>query len=322
MSATTTLLLVLGLLGVGFLVVWLSAARKRELRLPRPLEIAIGFGTNFFDTLGIGSFATTTSMFKLWRVVPDQNIPGTLNVGHTVPTIVQALIFISIVRVDPTTLCLLIVAATAGAWFGAGVVANWPRSYVQVGMGAALLTAAALFLLGQPRLFSNRRHRACAPRAELVVRCRNEFLSWCADDFGNRAVRAVYDSDQPAGNEPRYCISHYDGVVCILDAGRRHAIHSFRQLRTSSVVWIGVGRHPSSVDCGLPREIAAIDRHEMARHHRRRVCGHGDAAFGIRGTPEARPGPVNIQNKTPRELLVRWGVSHMVPRAGIEPATP
>ncbi|MGZ3518881.1 MAG: permease [Vulcanimicrobiaceae bacterium] len=153
MSATTTLLLVLGLLGVGFLVVWLSAARKRELRLPRPLEIAIGFGTNFFDTLGIGSFATTTSMFKLWRVVPDQNIPGTLNVGHTVPTIVQALIFISIVRVDPTTLCLLIVAATAGAWFGAGVVANWPRSYVQVGMGAALLTAAALFLLGNLGFF-------------------------------------------------------------------------------------------------------------------------------------------------------------------------
>jgi uncharacterized membrane protein YfcA len=153
MRATTVLLLVLGLLSVGFLIVWLLAARKRELRFPRLLEIAIGFVTNFFDTLGIGSFATTTSLFKLWRVVPDQNIPGTLNVGHTLPTVVQAFIFISIVRVDPTTLCLLIAAAVTGAWLGAGVVANWPRNYVQIGMAAALLAAATLFLMGNLGFF-------------------------------------------------------------------------------------------------------------------------------------------------------------------------
>ena len=35
----------------------------------------------FFDTLGIGSFATTTAIFRAWRLVPDELIPGTLNVG-------------------------------------------------------------------------------------------------------------------------------------------------------------------------------------------------------------------------------------------------
>jgi uncharacterized membrane protein YfcA len=34
-----------------------------------------------------------------------------------------------------------------GSWFGAGVVANWPRRNIQIGMGLALLAAAAFFTL-------------------------------------------------------------------------------------------------------------------------------------------------------------------------------
>jgi uncharacterized membrane protein YfcA len=103
-----------------------------------------GFVTNFFDTLGIGSFATTTSIFRQWSLVSDELIPGTLNVGHTVPSIVQAFIFIRIVPVDARTLALMIAAAVTGAWVGAGVVAGWPRRKVQLGMGAALFGAAAI----------------------------------------------------------------------------------------------------------------------------------------------------------------------------------
>ena len=65
----------------------------------------------------------------------DERIPGTLNVGHTLPTITQALIFIAIVNVDVWTLTLMIAAAVAGSWFGAGMVAGWPRRYIQLGMG-------------------------------------------------------------------------------------------------------------------------------------------------------------------------------------------
>ena len=56
---------------------------------PSPLQLTIGFVTNFFDTLGIGSFATTTAAYKLKGIVPVKLIPGTLNVGHTLPTILQ-----------------------------------------------------------------------------------------------------------------------------------------------------------------------------------------------------------------------------------------
>src|SRR5512132_3117179 len=51
------------------------------------------------------------------------------------------------------TLFALIAAAVLGAWLGAGVVASWPRRKVQIGMGAALLGAAALMLMTQLNLF-------------------------------------------------------------------------------------------------------------------------------------------------------------------------
>jgi len=129
-----------------------TVARQRAARrdtssiTPTPLQIAIGFVTNFFDTLGIGSYATTTAMYRAWKAVPDEKIPGTLNVGHALPTIVQALIYITIVEVEFTTLVAIIGAAVAGAWLGAGIVSGFSRRNVQIGMGFALLGAASLML--------------------------------------------------------------------------------------------------------------------------------------------------------------------------------
>ena len=99
----------------------LARAKKRHhprARRPRPGTLVIGFVTNFFDTLGIGSFATTTALFQAPQLVPDEHIPGTLNVGHALPTVAQALIFIAAVAVDPRTLIAMIVAAVAGALAG------------------------------------------------------------------------------------------------------------------------------------------------------------------------------------------------------------
>jgi uncharacterized membrane protein YfcA len=120
---------------------------------PTALQIAIGAGTNFLDALGIGSFATTTTIFRLKRMVPDRIIPGTLNVGHTLPTFAQAWIYTSVIPVDVLTLVSMIVAAVLGAWLGAGIVASWPRRKVQLGMGLALLAAAVFMLMRQLNLF-------------------------------------------------------------------------------------------------------------------------------------------------------------------------
>ncbi len=147
MSIQLILHIGLAIVAVVILVALVRVLPQHRAGWPKPIETAIGFVTNFFDTLGIGSFAPTTSMFKLWRLVPDEQIPGTLNVGHTMPTIVEAAIYITIISVVPMTLVLLIVAAVVGAWLGAGIVSRLPRQYVQIGMGVALLAAAVLFIL-------------------------------------------------------------------------------------------------------------------------------------------------------------------------------
>ena len=63
------------------------------------------------------------------------------------PTLTQAVIFVTAVAVAPLTLLSMIAAAVAGSWLGAGVVSRLPRRSIQLGMGVALLVAAALFLM-------------------------------------------------------------------------------------------------------------------------------------------------------------------------------
>lgn len=153
------LLVALGVVSAGYIAYWIGASQKARPDFSDNkgfhfwIRAAIGFVTNFLDTLGIGSFATTTSSFKFLRGVKDEAIPGTLNVGHAIPTAAEALIFIAIVTVDLRTLISMIAAAVLGAWLGAGIVARWPRRTVQIGMGFALLCAAGLFLMKQLNLF-------------------------------------------------------------------------------------------------------------------------------------------------------------------------
>src|SRR5260370_15322406 len=151
-TAREMLFVALAIFSAGYLWIWFTG-RGRAPGAPSLLELGIGFITNFFDRMGSGSFAPTASMFKFWKIVPDERIPGTLNVGHTPPTILEAFLFIAIVQVDMLTLVLLIGGAVVGAWLGAGIVAGWPRRKVQIGMGAALLAAASFLLMANLNLF-------------------------------------------------------------------------------------------------------------------------------------------------------------------------
>jgi len=146
----TALFAVLAAVSIGFLAIWMAAtAGVAWKRRPGWLEVGVGFITNVFDTLGIGSFATTSAFFKLWGMVPDEQIPGTLVVGHTPPSLLQAFIFIAVVQVDFATLVLMIASSAVGAWLGAGIVSRLPRRKIRIGMGGALLAAAAVMTLTQ-----------------------------------------------------------------------------------------------------------------------------------------------------------------------------
>jgi len=165
MNPITGLLAALAALTVVFVAGWTKTmvalrgtrgaapSPATDLGAPTPLSLGVGAVTNFFDTLGIGSFATTTSLFRFFGMVPDRIIPGTLNVGHALPTVVQAFIYISVIPVDVVTLISMIAAAVAGAYLGAGIVAGWSKRKVQIGMGAALMAAAIFFTMKQLGLF-------------------------------------------------------------------------------------------------------------------------------------------------------------------------
>ncbi|MFN7944338.1 MAG: sulfite exporter TauE/SafE family protein [Blastocatellia bacterium] len=149
LTMKTWLFIALGGFTAFYLITWLLAirqTRRDEPATPGPVDAGIGFITNFFDTLGIGSFATTTSLFRFLKKVKDEDLPGTLNVGHTLPTITQAFIYITVVRVEMLTLVMLIVASVLGMWLGAKFTTRWPRRNIQIGMGIALLAAAAFLL--------------------------------------------------------------------------------------------------------------------------------------------------------------------------------
>lgn len=158
MMIRNTLLAILVVLALVFIAGWRRAAKSQAPtsgagRLPSAIQLAIGFVTDFLDTLGIGSFATTTTAYKLLRVVPDECLPGTMIVGHSLPVVVQAFIFLVIVQVDTTVLASLIAVSVLGSWLGAGIVSRLPRRAIQIGMGAALLAAAFFMLMSQLNLF-------------------------------------------------------------------------------------------------------------------------------------------------------------------------
>ncbi len=145
-SAQIAFYVAISLAGLFFFAGALRAARRSTtVRWPKPVELVIGFVTDFFDTLGIGSFAPTTAIFKFGRIVPDELIPGTLIVGHALSAVTEALIFVAAIVVDPLLLATVVSAAAAGAWLGAGVVARLPRRAIQVIMGIALLIAGTVF---------------------------------------------------------------------------------------------------------------------------------------------------------------------------------
>lgn len=102
----------------------------------------IGFVTNFFDTWGIGSFAPTQASFKFTKSSPDETVPGTLNVGDTLPVSIEALLFLGFVDIDPLTLALMLVAAAAGAYIGAGIVSKWDLKTIRIVMAVFLVACA------------------------------------------------------------------------------------------------------------------------------------------------------------------------------------
>lgn len=147
----TILLTLLGLSALYFVAMWAMDIVKNknvEAEDSNPIiGFVIGFVTDFMDTLGIGSFAPTTLLAKVTGFIKnDRLLPGTLNIGHTIPVLIEAFLFIQAVKVDAVTLLSLIAAAVIGALVGGRIVTKLPEKKIQIVMGFALLVTAFLML--------------------------------------------------------------------------------------------------------------------------------------------------------------------------------
>lgn len=115
----------------------------------------IGFIADFADTIGIGSFALTTMMLNATKQnKDDRKLPGILNVGHALPVLTEAVIFVTVIKVDTITLVTLIVAAIVGSWFGSKFVTRLSEKAIQKWIGCALLITAVLMLLRQTQVIA------------------------------------------------------------------------------------------------------------------------------------------------------------------------
>ena len=109
----------------------------------------VGFITNFFDTLGIGSFAPTVAFNKFLKMgVRDKDLPGLLNVGDTLPVMCEAVIFTTVIDVEPITLVTMLAASAVGSWLGAGIISKLDEIKIQKIMGVALFVTGILMVLG------------------------------------------------------------------------------------------------------------------------------------------------------------------------------
>lgn len=142
------LLVPLGLAILAFAALLLRAAIARRAR-PTFEGVILGAITNFFDTLGIGSFAPTTAWFKFRKLVPDRLIPPTMLVGHGLPTMVQSVIFLALlgVMVDPVLLVGCMISVLLGGLVGAPLVARTKVWMIQLVVAIALLIGAGIYAL-------------------------------------------------------------------------------------------------------------------------------------------------------------------------------
>jgi len=178
------LLSALSLIAVYFTTVLLRTAHKRGELAPKPEAIGLGAVTDFFDTLGIGSFAPTTAYMKLRKMAPDSYFPAILNAGHALPTVAQALIFITLVQVDPFLLISCIAASCAGAFVGAPLVQRSPLRLVQAVVGFALLLAAALYALANLNMMPVGGEALTLPTALFAVAVVGHFVMGVLMMFG------------------------------------------------------------------------------------------------------------------------------------------
>jgi uncharacterized membrane protein YfcA len=181
----TALLIPLALAVLVYALMLVRAALASRA-VPRLEAVALGAITNFFDTLGVGSFAPTMAWFKFRGLVPDRLIPSTMLVGHTLPAVAQAIIFLVLlgVLVDPALLFGCVLALLMGGLLGVSLVIRAKVWVVQLVVGIALIIAAIMYALTNLHLMPGGGTATRLPLPLMAIAIAANFLFGILLNFG------------------------------------------------------------------------------------------------------------------------------------------
>jgi len=244
------LLVPLGLTSLLFTFILVRAAIAKGAK-PSGEAVALGAITNFFDTLGIGSFAPTMAWFKFRNLVPDRLIPPTLLVGHSLPTIVQAIIFLILLGllVDPVLIAGCALALTMGGLVGAPLVARTQLWRIQLIVGIALVIAATLYAMSNLDLMPAGGTARGLPLELTILAIAVNFVMGVLLNFGIGHYAPSLVMLSLMGLDPRlaFPIMATGGAFTIAGAGTRHVLSGHLDLRVALGIVIG----------GIPAVLAA-----------------------------------------------------------------
>jgi len=249
----TVLLIALAVLGIAFTIVLLGTASKRSETRPNAEAIGLGAVTNFFDTLGIGSFATTTAWIKFRRMVPDSFIPATLNAGHALPTVVQSAIYLVIlgVRVDPVLLASCIAAAVLGSLIGVPLVVRASVQLVQGIVGVALLIAASLYAMSNLDMFPIGGSASGLPPAQMIIAVSVHFLLGALMAFGIGLYAPSLILLSLLGLDPRLAFPIMASACAFLMPATGFSFVKSSRIDLRIVIGIAIGGIPATIVAAL-----------------------------------------------------------------------
>lgn len=240
------LLIPIGLAVIVYAAMLLRAAIAARA-VPKIEGAILGAITNFFDTLGIGSFAPTMAWFKVRKLVPDRLIPCTMLVGHTLPTLAQAIIFLILlgVLVDPVLLTGCIVALLLGGLMGAPLVAKTKVWIVQLVVACALILAASLYAMTNLNMMPGGGTAASLPLTLMVIAIIANFVFGVLLNFGigNYAPTLVMFSLM--GMDPRLSFPIMAGGAAMAAAGASARHISMGEIDLHMVTGMAIGGVPA-----------------------------------------------------------------------------
>jgi len=222
------LIAIIAVLALAILVNLSFLVRAAIARRATPtLEATLlGAVVNFFDTLGIGSFATTATWMKFRKMMPDRLIPPTMLVGLTPPVMAESVIFLILlgVMVDPLLLAGSALATMIGGIVGAPLVARARVWVVQMILAIGLVIAAAAYVMTNLHLFPGGGSASGLPFGLTVIAIVASFFLGIFANFGVGNYAPMLVMLSLMGMDPRLCfpIMALGGSLMGASASVRH----------------------------------------------------------------------------------------------------